>query len=268
MPRALVVVLLVIGVCVLLLLAQSDSGKARAELNLGVQAYKQAKYEAAIQHFKQAASLDPTLINARLYLATTYAQMVVPGDGGEQNKRAAETAINEFQRVLEMDPDQEQRLSALRGIASLYYNLGELDKAKEYQRKITEAIPNDAEAYFTIGVIDWTQAYKPRMEARAKLGLKPDEPLTDPAMCAEIRAANQDKVKEGMEVLAKALELRPDYDDAMAYMNLMYRERADIQCGDPAARAADLEKADEWVNITLAMKKRKAEQQKSAVPPK
>ena len=34
-------------------------------------------------------------------------------------------------------------------------------------------------------------------------------------------------------MLEKALELRPDYDDAMAYMNLMYRERADLQCDDP-----------------------------------
>ncbi|MGC2450465.1 MAG: hypothetical protein WA477_22635, partial [Candidatus Sulfotelmatobacter sp.] len=54
------------------------------------------------------------------------------------------------------------------------------------------------------------------------------------------------------------IELRPDYDDAMAYMNLMYRERADLECDDLVARANDLRTADEWVDKTLAVKKAKA----------
>ena len=66
-------------------------------------------------------------------------------------------------------------------------------------------------------------------------------------------------VQEGIDNLNKALQLRPDYDDAMAYMNLMYRERADIQCDDPAARAADLKTADEWVDKTMADQESKAE---------
>jgi hypothetical protein len=41
-------------------------------------------------------------------------------------------------------------------------------------------------------------------------------------------------------------------------MNLMYRERADIQCDDPIARAADLKTADEWVDKTMAIKKASA----------
>ncbi len=64
--------------------------------------------------------------------------------------------------------------------------------------------------------------------------------------------------------LDKALKLRDDYDDAMAYMNLMYRERADVQCDDPAARASDLKEADGWVDRTMATKKAKAEKQPGA----
>ena len=41
----------------------------------------------------------------------------------------------------------------------------------------------------------------------------------------------------------------------------MYRERADIDCDDPAARSADLKTADEWVDKTMATKKAKAEKQ-------
>ena len=57
----------------------------------------------------------------------------------------------------------------------------------------------------------------------------------------------------------KPSRLRPDYDDAMAYLNLMYREKADVECDDLAARADDLKTADHWVDETLRVKKAKAE---------
>jgi hypothetical protein len=113
-------------------------------------------------------------------------------------------------------------------------------------------------------VIDWTQTYQPRMEERAKLGLKPDEPLKDKKVCAALKEKNGSNIQEGIDNLKKALDLRPDYDDAMAYMNLMYRERADVTCDNPAERAADLKTADEWVDKTLAVKKAKAEKQPGA----
>ena len=68
-------------------------------------------------------------------------------------------------------------------------------------------------------------------------------------------------MQDGIDSLNKALQLRPDYDDAMAYMNLLYREKADYECGDAAARSADLKTADEWVDKTMAVKKAKAEKQ-------
>jgi hypothetical protein len=37
----------------------------------------------------------------------------------------------------------------------------------------------------------------------------------------------------------------------------MYRERADIQCSDSKAYAADIRTADEWMDVTLATKKKK-----------
>jgi hypothetical protein len=89
--------------------------------------------------------------------------------------------------------------------------------------------------------------------------LKPDEPLKDKKVCDSLRERNLPKVEDGIQNLTKALQLRPDYDDAMAYLNLLYREKADIECGNPDARAADLKNADEWVDKTMATKKQKAE---------
>src|SRR5262249_28865045 len=92
-------------------------------------------------------------------------------------------------------------------------------------------------------------------------GLRPEEPIKDRKVCEEIKQQNQAKVDEGITYLNKAMELRNENDDAMAYLNLLYREKADIECGDPDARRADLATADEWVAKTMATKKAKAERQ-------
>jgi hypothetical protein len=49
----------------------------------------------------------------------------------------------------------------------------------------------------------------------------------------------------------------------MAYLNLMLRERADLECNDLPARQRDLKAADDWVDKTLLTKKKKAEQASS-----
>jgi len=233
--------------------------RARDQLNKGVQAYKSAKYEAAIGHFKKAVDLDPKLINARLYLATAYANQVIPSVDTPENIAMAQQAIDEFQRVLELNPSPEAKINSMKGVASLYFNTLRLDQAREWHQKVLQVDPQDHEAYYSIAVIDWTKAYKPRMEERAKLGLKPTEPLKDKKVCAMLRDKNQSAVQEGIDALQKALQLKPDYEDAMAYLNLLYRERADIQCDDPAAQQADLQTADEWVKKSMDTRRAKAE---------
>jgi hypothetical protein len=103
------------------------------------------------------------------------------------------------------------------------------------------------------------------MKLRDKLALKPEEPL--PVLfagCWALKESNAPIVEEGIAALAKAIDLQPEYDDTMAYMNLLYRERAEIQCGDSAARAADLEAADHWADLTLSSKQAKDEKSRRA----
>ena len=236
--------------------------RARDQLNKGVQSYKNARYEEAIEHFKNAVQLDPSLTNARLYLATAYAQQYIPGADSPENNKFAEQAIDEFKDVLASNPPKEQQIHSLKGIASLYFNMKKMNEAKDYYEKVAALDPNDPEVYYSIAVIDWTQAYQPRLEARAKLGLKPTDDIKDKKVCADLKKAidsNQAVVEDGIAKLQKSIELRPDYDDAMAYLNLMYRERADLECDNPDARKADLKTADDWVDKTMATKKAKAE---------
>jgi tetratricopeptide (TPR) repeat protein len=243
-----------------------DKLRARDQLNKGVTAYKNAKYEEAIDHFQQSVALDPSLINAKMYLATAYAQQYIPGADTPDNNKMAEQAIEQYQHVLDMNAAREQKVNAAKGIASLYFNQKKFEEAKKYNHMVSELDPNDPDPYYSIGVIDWTACYQPRMEERAKLGLKPDEELNpknkdQKKTCEELKVKNGPAIQEGIDSLNKAIQLRPDYDDAMAYLNLMYRERADVECDDLNARQEDLKTADHWVDQTFTVKKARAEKQ-------
>jgi tetratricopeptide (TPR) repeat protein len=235
----------------------SQATEVHTELELGVLSYKAGEYEEAMQHFQRAVATDPKNINARLYLATAYGQVYIPGADVIDNIRRGELAIEQYQRVMEID---DRNLNAIKGAAYLELTMKKFQAAKKLYQTASEVDPNDPEAYYSVGVVDWTQTYQPRMVVRAKIGLKPEQGLIQHPECWQIRDRNKALVDEGIQVLKKAIDLRRDYDDAMAYMNLMYRERADIQCGDMKANAADLKAADDWVDMTLAIKKRKAEE--------
>jgi tetratricopeptide (TPR) repeat protein len=235
-----------------------DKLRARDQLNKGVASYKNNQFEQAINHFKEAVSLDPSLKNAKLYLATAYAQQYIPGVDSPENLQNANLAIEQYQAVLEQDP---KNINSIKGIAYLYLQMKKFEDAKSYYHKAIDLDPNDPEAYYSVGVIDWTQAYQPRMEERAKLGLRPDEPLKDKKLCAKLREDGGAVIQDGLDSLNKAVQLRQDYDDAMAYVNLLYREKADRECDLPDERAADLKTADEWVDKTMAAKKAKAQKQ-------
>ncbi|MGA2857189.1 MAG: tetratricopeptide repeat protein [Candidatus Sulfotelmatobacter sp.] len=237
--------------------------RARDQLNKGVEAYKNSHYEQAIDHFQQAVELDPSLINARMYLATAYVSQYIPGVDAPDNLRTAQQAIDEYQKVIDANPARDQKVNSAKGIAYLYLNMKRFDDAKKYYRMASDLDPNDPEPYYSVGVIDWTACYAPRMEERAKLGLKPDEHLNPKnkdqnRVCAELKVKNSPAIQEGIDTLKKAIELRPDYDDAMAYLNLMYREKADVECDDLDARTQDLKTADSWVDQAMQAKQARA----------
>src|SRR6202521_5641136 len=100
--------------------AGCDKLRARDKLNKGVQAYKSAQFDVAIDDFKTAKELDPTLTNAQLYLATAYATQYIPGAPSDENIRMGEAAVKQFQEVLTNDPND---ISAIDGIGSILFNM-------------------------------------------------------------------------------------------------------------------------------------------------
>jgi tetratricopeptide (TPR) repeat protein len=63
-------------------------------------------------------------------------------------------------------------------------------------------------------------------------------------------------VQEGIQHLQRAVELDPRYDEAMTYLNLLIRSRADF-ADNPYAYQAEMVKAETWVKKALEIKKQK-----------
>src|SRR5438445_182943 len=89
-----------------------DKLRARDQLNKGVESYKNSHFEQAIDHFQQAVQLDPSLTNARMYLATAYVSLYIPGVDSPDNLRNAQQAIDQYQKVLDDKPTREQRVNS------------------------------------------------------------------------------------------------------------------------------------------------------------
>ena len=251
-------VVVVLAIAAMTVLATScNKLKARDQLGQGVQAFKSAQYPQAVERFKTAVQLDPTFPTARLYLATAYMMQYVPGAESPENMQMAGAAQDQFQKVLDQNPNNEL---AIASIASLYFNEKKLDDAKQWYEKLVTVNPKNKEAYYTLGVIAWTKTFAPRMEARAKLGMKPEDPgpIKDKKVREELVAKNLPIAEEGIKDLQTALQIDPEYDDAMAYMNLLLREKADLE-DSPAAYKKDTDEADNWVQKSLETRKIKAE---------
>jgi hypothetical protein len=247
--------------------------KARDLLNKGVAAYKEAQYDTAIEDFKQAKDLDPQLMNARLYLATAYASQYIPGAPSEQNVRLGNQAVAEFKDVLSIDP---ANLSAIDGIGSILFQMAgtpydpkKFEESKSYHQKHIDSKPNDPEPYYWIGVIDWTLAFRANGEARAAYNrdhvtkqVRDTDPLP-PALRSDYATKFGPLVEEGITNLKKSIEIKPDYDDAMAYLNLLYRRKADM-VESAEEREALKKQADDLLDKVKEIKQRRAEQPQPA----
>ncbi|HEX9761344.1 MAG TPA: hypothetical protein VGA40_10505 [Candidatus Acidoferrales bacterium] len=262
------------GLVVILLVSLGTAGcanivnklKARDKLNKGVNAYKSAKFEDAINLFQESKQLDPELLNARLYLATAYASQYIPGAPSEENQARGENAIKEFKDVLGIDA---QNLSAIDGIGSILFQMGgtpyspeKFEESRSYHMKHIEISPNDPEPYYWVGVINWTLAYRGNRELRAEYNrnsprrtVKDDEPMPDPVREQFVEKYGA-TIESGIQRLDKAIELRPDYDDAMAYLNLLYRQKADMVTS-AEERETLLTRADEIVEKVKEIKNRR-----------
>ena len=204
-----------------------------------MQAFKNAQYPEAVENFKTAVELDPSFPD----------RAPVSGDG-------LHAAVHSGRRFAGEQSDGHGRprpvpegagagtrrtTVAIASIASLYLNQKKWDEAQQWYEKLIAVDPNNADAYYSLGFIAWSKWYPVYGTARANLGMKQEDPgpIKDKKVREELKAKYGPVIEGGLQALDKALQIDPEYDDAMAYENLLIRERADLDGHQGRVREAD-----------------------------
>ncbi len=257
------------GSAALLLILTGATGcsklKARDQLVKGIQDFKAGHYETAIGHFQESIALDPNYTNAKTYLATAYSYQVQPNSNTPQNLATAQKALDGFNEVLAKNPND---VDALRQEASIHRNIMQFDQSRRDELRVIQLDPKDAEADYAVGVIDFQKADKNATDL-----LKANKITDDlkgnvkmaPKVCQQLSQENASLLDSSLQYLNRAVQINPNYDDAMAYLNLVWRRKADIECGNEAARKADIAKADDYIQREMvARKANEAEKEKKS----
>ncbi len=230
--------------------------------------YKARKYEEAVQHYKVALEKDPDLDTVHLNLGLTYMALYVPGSTHPKDLDYVEKAIAAFKEYQKENPDDEKvneylinmylnadrkedaikyfeeqltrddtNTAFMQKLAFLYAQAGKFDEALKWYKRRAAVEPDNAEAYYIIGVICWEKSYK----------------------FADLSAEDRERVvTSGVESLERAIRINPKYADAFLYMNLLYREKAKMISLDP--NEVPEERVDEYNGL---LEKAKEFQQKA-----
>ncbi len=120
-------------------------------------------------------------------------------------------------------------------IAGYYNRQGDFPKTIEALSQRVALEPNNPEAYYTVSTYYWDKAYR-------------DFRLKD--------AEKLDMVMKGLESVDKAIEIKDDYMEAIAYKNLLLRLQANL-IKDPAKQQALIREADQLRDRAEQMRKAK-----------
>ena len=121
-------------------------------------------------------------------------------------------------------------------LAGYYNRQGRFDKTIEALQERAAKEPNNPEAFYTISTYYWDEAYR-------------DFKLKE--------AEKKDYVAKGLEAVDHALQLKPDYMEALVYKNLLLRSQALLE-KDPAKQAALIKEADKLRDKAQELRKQKA----------
>ena len=226
-----------------------DQLAARDQLNQGVGAYSNKRYNEAIAYFEESVARDPALTRAYLYMAISYRAQYIPQGTNPENLGLAQKAIENFEEVLERaDVETEDgkvdRATAMANLAGLYSGMGDYDRAKEWYNRRLEVEPDNPEPMYGIATLNWQLSYD-------DTGMNGESvEFLDEERVASINRL----VDEGIESLRNALEINPEYVDAMQYLNLLYREKAKLEMDEEAKREWERE-ADRLALDALELKR-------------
>jgi len=259
--------------------AGCDKFRSKQLIREGNAYFKEQLYEDALKKYEAAQALDPSEVRLDKFVAMGYMALYNPGSTHPKDQEALNRSIEHFKKYLAAKPEDDkaakflvttymnaqkyddaikyfkelvakhpQDSQAVQTIAMLYAKQGDYENSMEWQKRRGELEPNNSEVFYTMGVTAWDKSYN-----TMGIDASPDKGITN------------EKRKEildfGMAQLDKALQINPDYFEAMLYKNLLYRQYVRIEV-DPAKIAELNAKANELQQKALDVKKKFQEKQR------
>ncbi len=266
-------VVLAVALLALPALQGCNKVQARAELKKGNAHYQQEEYRQALAQYQKGLELDPDATFAWRSLGLTALALYRPGDASAENQRYGELAIEAFENYLKDYPENEKVREYL---LTTYVQAKRFDAALEYLNQNADA--NDPEVVRAkVNILTQAQRYDDALEVARQAA-----PAGQPQMLYTIGVATWDQayrnpdlnyeqrnavVDVGLAALKRAIELQRDYFEAMAYYNLLFREKAKLEM-DGTRRLEYLEQADLWMNRAIELRNRQQEAEKKAAKKK
>jgi tetratricopeptide (TPR) repeat protein len=255
-------------------LAGCNKIKSKQEIKRGNEFLKAGQYQSALASYEEAMRLDPGEKKLNKHIGLAYMGLYQPGSKHPKDLEYAQKAIDHLKAYAAAYPDDEKvreylisiylnaerfddaidfyknemlkrnpkDSKAMQSLAMLYFKKGDFDNGVYWLKKRLEVEGNNPEVYYLIGVQAWDRSY--------------NYPDLDPALRAQI-------VDEGMQALNKAVELKPDYFEAISYINLLWREKAKMET-DPAKKQEDIDLANKYLQQALDLRKQALEKEKAA----
>lgn len=215
----------------------------------------------AIEHYKLAAEriTEPSLQRLSLeYLVAAY------GPDKLNDPTEAEPVVI---RMIELEPNEPSNYFAL---AKIYEDSGEYELAEETFLKAKDARPNDPAVYMQLaGYYNRQGEFEKTIESLGqRVAIEPNNPEAHYTVATyywdkafrDFRLADAEKmdmVLKGIEAVDRAIEIRDDYMEAIAYKNLLLRLQANLE-RNPARQQALLKEADTLRDRATELRKQKA----------
>jgi len=229
--------------------------RARMEIKQANQAYEKEDYRTALEHYKKARDIDSEFADLDRMIGYSQIGLYIPDDKTPANEAHADAAIQELSKYLKKKPDDRIARDAL---INMYLNANRTSQAIDYFRSYLTDHPADLEAVKSIATLYAKQGdFNESLNWYEKITLldskNPESFYIYGVVCYEKVAKNPPAdltekmaiIEKGKGALQHAIDLKPDYFESMAYLNLLWRQQALLDAAtDPVKAQADVAQAD------------------------
>lgn len=239
---------------------------AKDKVNQGAIKYNQGRNKEAQAFFKDATETDPNYTSAWLYYGATLVKDYKKELDDAKKKEGARQALDVYKKALDLANGNCIAIdNALSYMATIYDDLNNVDEWRKTMesRATNKCTKNEAKAqsYYAIGVKYWQCSYD-QTTRYADKALLQKEPFHYRNMDYPAAVPDKEKaaacVENGLMNFDKALQIDPDYVEAMFYKGMLYRERQKLTKEEPKRKELEQSATKIAADATALQKKKEA----------